>query len=94
VDGSGAGAKNARVVESDDPAATAKEFWNALSKGGRPAPLPNGRGDRVYFGDGSRIIRRPRSSDGSPAIEIIIATPTHGMAPEQKIHFVTRGSRK
>jgi hypothetical protein len=86
--------KNARVVESDDPAGTARDFWNALSKGGRPAPLPDGRGDRVYFEDGSRVIHRPISSDGSPAIEIIIATPVHGVAPEQKIHFVTRGWKK
>ncbi|HQZ85978.1 MAG TPA: hypothetical protein PLB21_10195 [Actinomycetota bacterium] len=86
--------KNTQVVESTDPAATARRFWAALSKGGRSAPLPNGRGQRVRFDDGSLVVIRTRTTTtGSPAIELSIASPHLGMPPYQKIHFVKKGSR-
>jgi hypothetical protein len=76
--------RNAQVVESDDPAATARQFWAALSKGGQPRPLPNGRGQRVRFDDDSLIVFRPRTTTaGSPAVEISIASPGLGFPPYQ-----------
>lgn len=37
--------KNTQVVESGDPAGTARQFWAALSKGGQIGVLPSGKGD-------------------------------------------------
>lgn len=85
--------KNTQVVESTDPSATARHFWAVLSKGGRAAPLPNGRGDRVRFDDGSLVVFRTRTTTtGSPAIEISITSTKLGLPPYQKIHFVKKGS--
>lgn len=86
--------KNAQVVESTDPSATARRFCATLSKGGRSAPLPNGRGERVRFDDGSLVVLRTRTTTaGSPAIEISIASTHLGLPPYQKIHFVKKGSK-
>ena len=73
--------------------ATARAFWRALSRGGRRVPLPNGKGDRAIFDDNSLVVYRPRTgTPGSPAIEISIATPGHGLPPLQKIHFLRKGT--
>jgi hypothetical protein len=87
--------RNTRVIESDDPAATAREFWRALSKGGRQVPLPNGKGDRAMFDDDSLVVHRVRTgTPGSPAIEIVIATPGNGLPAYQKIHFLKKGAKR
>lgn len=58
--------KNTQVVESGDPAATVRQFWAALSKGGQIGVLPRGKGDISYFEDGSRIFWRRDTRSISP----------------------------
>lgn len=86
--------KNAQVVESGDPAATARQFWAALSKGGQIGVLPRGKGDISYFEDGSRIIHRRDTRSNSPAIEIIVVGRGTGLPARQKIHFTKKGRAK
>lgn len=87
--------KNTQVVECENPAATAREFWTALSMGASPAPLPNRKGDLVYFEDGSRVVHRTRTSTvDSPTVEIFVSTRGLGLPPRQKIHFITKGPLK
>lgn len=84
--------RGSQVIRSSDPLATSQEFWRALSRGGRIAALPNGRGNRAIFDDGSHVVYRPyKTKDGSPAVEIAIQTSGHGLPRRQKIHFIPKG---
>lgn len=87
--------KNTRVIASDNPKATADSFWKKLSRGGRADPLPNGKGDRVRFDDGSIAVYRVVSrSKGSPAVEISVESSNgRKIAAYQKIHFILKESR-
>ena len=86
---------NSRVITSENPNATAREFWKALSKGGRVRSLPNGKGEGAFFDDGSHVVFRPiTSTENSPAISIRIMTKGRGIAANQKIHFMAKGSHK
>ena len=64
-----------------------------LSAGGKVQPLPNGKGQVAWFADGSRIVYRVKTStEGSPAVEIKVATPSRGIPPSQKVHFILKGA--
>ena len=75
-----------RVIFSDDPTATAESFFATASHGGRKSALPNGRGRIATYDDGSRVVFRPTSSDGSPVVELFLRTPAGGDRT-QKVHF-------
>ena len=90
------GSASIRNIESDDPEATAKEFYDKLAHGGIENPLykkdgsPNGF--QTKMADGSIINWRPSSSsDGSPAVDIFVTTiDENGSIKTQKIHFIRR----
>ena len=83
-----------RNIRSDDPSATAKDFYDKLAYGGIEEPLykkdgsPNGW--ETKMADGSILNWRPvSSSDKSPAVDIFISsTDETGEITTQKIHFV------
>lgn len=86
-----------RNISSDNPAVTAKDFYDKIAYGGIEQQLfkkdgsPNGWTTRMA--DGSIINWRPvsSSSDQSPAIDIFVETKaTNGAITTQKIHFVKR----
>ena len=82
-------------IQSDDPGATAKEFWKALSRGGVVQEIKTkyGTGRIATFDDKSHVVYRPVtkssivSSQHNPGIEIDIRTSGHGFPPRYKIHF-------
>lgn len=91
------GSRTIRNIASDDPAATAKDFYDKLAHGGIEKQLfkkdgsPNGW--QTKMADGSIVNWRPKSSssDGSPAVDIFISTADEGgEIKNQKIHFVRR----
>ena len=85
--------KNSRVIQTPDPQRTSERFWKMLSAGGRVHVLPNGKGRVAWFADGSRIVYRVKTSTkGSPAVEIKVSTPGHGIPPSQKVHFISKGA--
>ncbi len=83
-----------RHIESSDPAATAKDFYNKASLGGIEEDIldKNGniKGATTKMADGTIITwRETSSSDGSPAIDINIKhSDNSGGLKGQKIHFV------
>ena len=87
------GQGNVRNIASDDPAKTAKAFYDIAGRGGIEEPLANGKGFRVSMKDGSIITyREVSSSDGSPAVDIHITSSSDdtGGVRTQKIHFVRK----
>lgn len=80
------GSGKSQNVKSKDPLATGQEFFNKLSVGGKIKDLANGKGKIATFPDKSTVVFRPVStSDGSPAMSIIVKGPS-GL--DYKIHFV------
>ena len=81
------GRGSTRRLYSDDPAATARYFYDTLGRGGALRRI-----DRGYirtFDDGTHVTYRPVSgSDGSPAIQITVRNPNSPLARYQKIHFM------
>ncbi|CCI84935.1 hypothetical protein FC52_GL001006 [Lactobacillus pasteurii DSM 23907 = CRBIP 24.76] len=79
-----------RVIEANDQFKTAQDFWLKLSKGGEELYLPNKKGKKVIFPDGSistyRIIT---STKNSPAIEIYVYH-NNSKIKMKKIHFVRK----
>lgn len=86
--GSRSTSTNRRNISSADPQATARRFFDIISKGGqRTADVSTG-GARVRFADGSNIIYRPvSSSDGSPVVDVHLGSAQAKIARFQKIHF-------
>ena len=93
----GESSTNSRVrnIESADPHATAKEFYNKAAYGGIESDIYNKKtgvviGRKTKLADGSIISWRDvSSSDGTPAVEINIEQSTsNGGVKQQKIHFV------
>lgn len=80
--------KRVRVIYSNDPIETAKDFYERISKGGVYSKLSNGHGEQALLSDKSRIVFRIHSKSGSPAVEIFIIN-ANGVK-EQKIHFEER----
>lgn len=86
-----------RNIASDDPQATAKDFFERLAHGGKEKPLyykdGTEKGKSVNMADGSRLNWRKvsSSSDKSPAVDIYIEQSNdHGELVTQKIHFTKR----
>jgi hypothetical protein len=79
-----------RNISSDDPAATAKDFYDKIALGGIEKTYNNGALKITYMADGTIISTRKVSrSDGTPVVEINISRSTHtGGLKEQKIHFI------
>lgn len=76
---------SARIIESDNPLATAHRFFDIGSKGGEiDNDIPGMT--RSNFPDGTLITIREYSKSGSPAVEITIVK---GDRP-RKIHFERR----
>ncbi len=83
-----------RHIESSDPAATAKDFYDKAAHGGKEEDIldKNGniKGATTKMADGTIITwREVSSSDGSPAVDINIkhSDDSSGLKG-QKIHFV------
>ena len=84
-----------RNIKSDDPRATAKDFYDKLGHGGIESKLyykdGSEKGLQVKMADGTVLNWRPvsSSSDKSPAVDITVETnDDHGNIVTQKIHFV------
>lgn len=95
TDGSGRlgsrGKNKVRLIVAKNPSKAAKEVFSALKVGGTESKLENGKGQKAVFKDGSRVVFRPvSSSDGSPAVEIIVTQPNR---VSYKIHFVSRSKK-
>ena len=85
-----------RRISSSDPVATAKKFFKIASAGGEKDEKASSGNERVsvVMKDGSRITMRIKSSsDGSPAVEIVVSKVSRGAIKDQKIHF-TKGEQQ
>lgn len=82
-----------RHIESKNPIATAKDFYDKLTYGGIENNLDNGKGKKTKMKDGTIVSYRPiSSSDGSPVVEINIRKSyDSGDLKQQKIHFIKKG---
>ena len=78
-----------RIIESDDPAAAGKDFYDKIAHGGIIEKLDNGKGEKVSMQDGTIITFRPTTkSDTNPGIQINISQSSDdGGLKSQKIHF-------
>ena len=80
-----------RNIASDNPVATAKDFYDKLAYGGKEKKMSNGKGFTTTMKDGSVLTyREVSSSDGTPAVDINITSngDDTGGIKTQKIHFV------
>ncbi len=86
----GKGRSFVRNISSDDPASTAKDFYDTAAHGGIEGAMDKGKGYVTKMKDGTILsYREVSSSDGSPAVEINIRqSDDHGDIKYQKIHFV------
>ena len=83
-----------RIIASDDPLATARDFYDTAAYGGIERELANGKGVRTDMADGTTFTFREvsESPDRSPAVNISIRRSTDtGGVETQKIHFVLGG---
>lgn len=85
---------NVRRLTSDDPVSAAHDFFARLTVGGKLENLSNGKGWRVDLKDGSTIVLRDKSSDGSPSMQIEISREYEGRVKSQKIHFIPKEDGK
>ncbi|MBR2801374.1 MAG: hypothetical protein IKE21_02115 [Erysipelotrichaceae bacterium] len=78
-----------RVILSNDPAATGKDFYDKIAHGGIEQAMPNGKGFVTKMSDGTIISFRPTTkSDNNPGVDINIEkSADHGSLKQQKIHF-------
>jgi len=76
--------RGAQVLRSSTPLQTAKDFFTALGRGGKLQALEGGRVLIYKFPNGHQVVFRESSSDGSPAIQIILGRRN---ASSYKIHF-------
>lgn len=90
-----------RNIKSDDPSATAREFYDTIAYGGKETPTYDSKtgqqnGFKTTLSDGSVITWRNVShSDGSPAVDINIERSSDGGGIKtQKIHFVKGSGEK
>lgn len=72
-----------QIISVPDPVATAMQYFRKLGNGGTKSKLSNGKGEVVQFADGSRVVYRPKSTSGGPAIDITDVTAGNAY----KIHF-------
>jgi len=79
--------KNARIIYTDTPIKTSKDFYDKLSKGGTKQRLSNGKGTLTLLDDYTVITYRIKTSTkGSPAVDIHIIG--NSQIKSQKIHFI------
>ena len=82
-----------RNISSDDPIASAEDFYSKGAYGGIEKRLGNGKGYITTMRDGSVLTYRTvSSSDGSPAVDIHISSKNteNGGVKTQKIHFIKK----
>lgn len=91
------GTSEIRIIVSEDPKATAKDFYDRFTYGGIEKNLyyKDGtlKGKRATLADGSTMNWRKVSSsaDKSPAVDIDVERSNdHGDLVTQKIHFIGR----
>ncbi len=76
-----------RHISSDTPLETANDFYDTATQNSVSERDIGGKGKMATLRDGTTVsLREVSSSDGSPAIEIKIAS--QGRVKDQKIHFV------
>lgn len=82
-----------RIIYSDDPATTGKDFYDKIAHGGIEEALENGKGFKTTMADGTIITFRPSTkSDDNPGVYINISeSDSHGNLKQQKIHFEKGG---
>ena len=87
--GDEAASEDKRHIYSDDPLATARDFYERIGYGGIEEPLPGGKGVKVTMSDGTVIsFREVSESDGTPVVQVSIRRSTDSAGVEkQKIHF-------
>lgn len=93
-EGSGMGK---RRIESDDPLATAHDFYDTATYGGVESLLPTGEGTKSQMRDGTVVSIREvsKSPDRSPAVDISIRNSSNSPGLKaQKIHFVKKKGKK
>ena len=81
-----------RRIHSDEPLATARDFYRRASQGGVERASAAGRPRITEMADGTTVSFRETSRDGSPVVEIHPPTgiDTDGIK-YQKIHFMRNG---
>lgn len=90
------GNTHVRNIESDDPVADSKKFYDKIARGGVESPIKdkngNVKGHLSKMADGSIVSwREVSNSDGSPAVDINIERSSDsGGIKQQKIHFVLK----
>lgn len=79
-----------RIIASDNPLETARDFYDTGAYGGIESKLENGKGVRTDMADGTTFtFREVSESDGTPAVDISVRRRTSsGGVEKQKIHFV------
>lgn len=83
--------KNCQIIISNNPIDDSNNFFKIISNGGDITNLPNGKGKKVTFTDGTVITHRIiTSTPNSPAIDINVETHNSGEISSQKIHFVKK----
>ena len=91
--GSGKGtATRVREIYSDDPIAEAVEFFRVLTEGGSLKNSSNDKITLVTMPDKSIVSLRIDSKSGPPAVGINNIGGNPKLKPDQKIHFVKKGS--
>lgn len=84
---------NVRLIESDNPLATAKKFYEIAARQGKELGTQKAGVRIVKFKDGSIFVFRIKSfSDGSPVVTVTLNGNFHGVKSSQKIHFVGKGN--
>ena len=86
-----------RRIESEDPLATAHDFYDTATYGGVESPLPTGEGVKSQMKDGTVISIRKmsKSPDGSPAVDISVRKSADSSdLKAQKIHFVQKEDKE
>ena len=80
-------------IYSDDPVATAKQFFDWIGYGG--VWMARIGGNRVRLRDGTIINYRTTSNSGSPAIDISIKISNDNCGiRSHRIHFVKKSERR
>ncbi len=79
------GPNRTQYIYSNKPRDAAEELFKKFAQGRKPIPMKNGKGFVVKFANGDRVNYRPTSSsDGSPAVDVHIAS----QGKLYKIHFL------
>ena len=81
-----------RIIYSDNPISTGKDFYDKIAYGGIQTYLDDNnpsKGAKTEMADGTIITFRPKTkSDDNPGVDInITKSNEHGSLKKQKIHF-------